>query len=330
MAMIVDGVYYVDNSTLKAVARCDTDAYLQYVCGYRLKQTEERAPLKSGTAIHEALATAFRAMASGSSALEAQILGFETLTNEYRDWALAEIPPNDRLGWPNISKLYNAWCEVQLGSLPFYFTDPRMVEIGFAHPLDEDGEFVFYGRMDGIANHVIDDSWVVVEHKTTGRMDSLWANQWHMDSQVSGYIWAAQQHNPEVFGCIINGIETSLLPSDEKRKCKLHGVPYSECGTWPDHLKRRLSGPITRTPEQILQWKKTALQLARRFQQMHKMLGVDPKQVEMLAMQGMFNASCKWCNVRDFCSVGRPIDRIDSMFEYAPWTPYDPLQFKAS
>ena len=84
--------------------------------------------------------------------------------------------------------------------------------------------------------------YVVVDHKTTGFINSMWTDQWAMDGQVTGYIWAARQllRDKPVMGAFINGVQFSKLPNDGVRKCKDHGVKYAECG--PMHAKWEVVG----------------------------------------------------------------------------------------
>ena len=50
-------------------------------------------------------------------------------------------------------------------------------------------EVLFVGRMDVVGEYL--GGYVVVDHKTTGFINSMWTDQWAMDGQVTGYIWAA-------------------------------------------------------------------------------------------------------------------------------------------
>ena len=316
--MIKDGIVYVDNTTLKQVARCSSETVLRAILGWTTQ--EEKATLLSGSAGHEALASYFRAQARGHGKDVCIDTGMHKLEHEYKEWAEAEVPEDDRLGWPNVRAIVAEWMETRWGRLPFQFKHPDDVEVGFAYPLDEEGEFVFYGRMDGKAYHLMDDSWVVAEHKFTGNMSPFWVRQWKLDSQVTGYLWAAQQHYGDVSGVMINAIELGKLPSSE-RQCRTHGMLYSKCSL--QHVKAQLIGPITRTPEQFEEWRLTALMLARKYKELSEVY-TTIEHLPYVRMTGCFSGACRLCDFYDFCSLGRPVHAIPTMLKYAPWRPFIP------
>jgi hypothetical protein len=68
------------------------------------------------------------------------------------------------------------------------------------------------GRFDMLAMDEAGKAWVVDE-KTTSQMGDKWANQWFLDSQISGYCWGARKlldsqglQSIEVAGAYVNGI----------------------------------------------------------------------------------------------------------------------------
>lgn len=316
--MIKDGITYVDNTTLKMVARCSSETVLRGVLGWTTQ--DEKATLLSGSAGHEALATYFRLAAEGYDSSHCCAQGMAVLEQEYKEWAEREVPSDDRLSWQNVSEIVDEWMESRWGRLPFQFKDPNDVEVGFSYPLDDDGEYVFYGRMDGKAFHLMDDSWVIAEHKFTGNINSFWVRQWKMDSQVTGYLWAARQHYHDVSGMLINAIELSKLPRSD-RTCRTHAMKYEDC--YRQHLKAQLIGPITRTEEQFDEWKRTALMLARKYKELTH-LYTDIRHIPYVRMTGTFSGACRLCDFYDFCSVGRPVDSIPTMLRHDPWRPFEP------
>lgn len=298
---------YVDNSLLSAVARCSTEALVRHALGYT--STEERATLRAGTALHEALAVWFK-----GGTYDAAMAAFDA---SYRVWAEAEVAGDDRLSYANTSRIVAYWLETHpLSALPFVVR-PELVEVGVAHPLTDDGDIVFCGRLDAGVDYT--DSLYIVEHKSTGRVSPLWLRGWRLDSQPTGYIWLAEQHVAKpVTGVIINALEFSRLPSSDKR-CTRHAVPYEECG----HLHATFDMVVvTRTPEQLAEWRKTAIHLAKRYRDLLTRFG-DLAHVHKVRMQGMFNKSCGWCAFFDWCSMGRPPEYVAGNLVYDPWRPYD-------
>jgi len=304
----------IDNSTLRAVARCSTEAMVRYA--WHWTTAEERATLKAGTAFHTAMERHFK----GDQ--PAEVLA--AFSAGYDAWADENVKADDRLAPANLSRIVSRWLDLNpLATSPFT-VDPTMVEVGFAYPLTDDGSIVFCGRLDGVAQY--QDALYVLEHKSTGRITQDWLDTFTLDSQLSGYIWAAQQHTGmTVVGAFLNAIEFSKLPNSAM-KCKggggvpSHGVPYSECGHL--HANMRMA-VVSRAPEALVEWKKTATHLAIRYRDM---LAKWPtlESLHKLRMQGTFNGSCRFCSFKDFCKLHRPMSYIAAgnlIFE--KWSPYE-------
>lgn len=303
---------YVDTSLLRDVARCSTLAGLRHISGYTTN--EDSAPLRAGSAFHRLAEVWLK----GGTKVEA----LAAFAEDYLPWALGPgaVPTGDRLHPDNLTAILNAWLDSHpLAAFPFT-VDPALVEIGFAFPLVPDGSIVFTGRMDGIVTGLDDRELYVLEHKSTGRIDTPWVEQWYTDPQVSGYIWAARQHvGRRVVGVYIDAVQFSRLPSDPTKRCTKHGVPYAECGFM--HMESHLM-PVTRTDEELAAWHKDALHLARRY---HDMLTRFPAltDVPRLRTQGKWNGQCRFCGFRKWCQIGRPMRLVDSFMTYDPWKPYD-------
>lgn len=330
---------YLDNSTLAAISRCSTEAFVRYFAGYT--SPEERATLRSGSAAHESIAVYFR---TGDA--EQALAKF---AESYEAWAEENVSPTDRLSYANTSRILGEWFRSHpLHELPFK-VDPEMVEIGFAYPLLDEGtclcghsealhnpdcdsvdcncpEFcvlVICGRIDALANGIEIPELHVIEHKTTGNISPYWLKKFRMDSQNSTYLWAAQQHTGRpVTHSFLNAIEFAKIPSDPSKKCKTHAVTYDECGHLHSTFELLV---VTRTPTQIEEWKKSATHLARRFREL-TLRFPDIKSLHKVRMQGMFNGSCPNCALHDFCVVDRPLAMVGSMLVHDPWSPFDYAQ----
>lgn len=297
-------VTIVDNSTLTAVAACDTQASLRYVLG--LTMQEDQAPLQAGTLAHAVLAGHL----SGNIAFAA------TAIDEYRQWSKDAVPERDRLTAANVEAVLARWIETHpISGLPFT-VKPELVEVGFAVPLVDD--IVFVGRMDALVQDA-QGAWWVLEHKTTGRLDETWRRRYRSSAQITGYVWAAQQYlQAPVVGCFVNGIEFGRLPTDTK-KCRTHGTPYAECG--PQHARFDMLVE-QRAPHQLTAWRDDAIRLARQFQAL-KAAVPTAEAVPNMPMQGQFTGACTWCQFRDFCGVGRPPAMTSTIMRYDPWSPYE-------
>jgi len=303
------GPIHCDNSILSAVAECSTQAVLRYILDYA--SVEERATLRSGDAGHQALAMHLRGFP------DAYVLAhFQDL---YAEWANENVMPDDRLAYWNVARVLARYLETHpLDGLPFT-ADPKLVEIGFGYPLDDAGEFMFVGRMDAIVHSKAHDFPFVLDRKFRGQISDWWKRQFKLSSQLSGYVWAAERHtNHPIGGAFIDAIQLSKLPSDDSRKCKEHGVVYAECGDL--HAKFDLF-PVTRTPDEIEEWHKTAIHLAKRFRDLLYKYG-DISVIQKVRTQGKFNGSCTFCGFYDFCATGRQQSMVDSMLVQDPWHPW--------
>jgi hypothetical protein len=84
------------------------------------------------------------------------------------------------------------------------------IEFSFAIPLPiahpQTGDPVLYaGRFDMLAIDRYKVIWVEDE-KTASRLGASWNKNWTLDSQLTGYVWAARMYNIPVYGAAIRGI----------------------------------------------------------------------------------------------------------------------------
>lgn len=82
------------------------------------------------------------------------------------------------------------------------------IEFTFAIPLPINhpvtgNPLLYAGRFDMLAEY--QNTLFVMDDKTTSRLGPTWDRQWKLNSQFTGYCWAAQQHNLPVAGAIIRG-----------------------------------------------------------------------------------------------------------------------------
>lgn len=83
------------------------------------------------------------------------------------------------------------------------------VEFTFATPIPDcfhpvTGNPILYaGRFDMLAE--FQGTLFVEDDKTTGQLGATWPKQWRLNSQFTGYCWAAQQYGFPVAGAIIRG-----------------------------------------------------------------------------------------------------------------------------
>lgn len=298
----------IDNSTLRAMAQCTTQAVLRYGMGYTTP--EEGAPLLAGSAVHAALDTY---LTNGCDTR----LALGMLAHEYQGWANEHVSPGDRLEYSNVRDVMVQWfADHTEDKLPWALKDGKF-ETGFTVEMDEEIEGLeFVGRLDGIVRSKTDGRWYVLEHKTTGMVSSFWTKQWQTASQVSGYIYAGAKIKGEpIVGAFINAIELGKLPSDPTRKCIKHKVTYAECRL--SHAKSELI-VTQRTPQQLASWKRDFVKLAKRFMLAKAKYGTIDA-VLTAPQEGTFQNACTYCTFSQFCATGRPRHGIGSMLVLNPW-----------
>lgn len=338
--LAANGTVYVDNTTLRAVAECESQAALRHVLGYTV--VDEAHALECGTATHEVLAD----FLSGKPAAYC-LQKYELLYHGYSEEHGLEMPehPMHRLCWSNTDKILREWFEQHpIGSFNFS-VKKELVEVGFAIPLSDEcvcghtegfhhvgvcsyalcpcceyrPAFVMWGRLDAIVQSQHDGAIYVLDHKTTGRLTPYWTEKFRNDSQMSGYVWAAQKTlGMTVVGVYINAIEYSKLP-DSPRKCAKHGVQYAECG--PLHMKSELL-IYTRSPDQLEEWRQGALKLARKYRELIRTVPDLPALLTETRLEGTFTGACGFCAFSKFCQANRPLHYASSMLVHQPWRPF--------
>lgn len=300
----------VDNERLKTVAQCDTRYVMRHVLGLTGKDAKDAA--NAGSAVHDSLEMYFRSMGDKPAAMEALATSW--------DGYFGDIAPlEQRLSLGNIYDIMDVWYDAHtVDVLPFTW-DPNTVDVALSTPLMDGFEMFLkidlpvYMKADGMP-------WVL-DHKTTGKINAWWLKPFKMASQLTGYIWGQGQRlaGMPMGEALINAIELSELPSS-RRKCKKHGVKFSECRK--QHANWQVF-TLTRNAGTLASWKREAEVFARKCKRLdegYRDLGL----LEGVRMQGQFNGSCnQFCEYLKFCQMGRPIDMVAGMFVGERWAPWD-------
>jgi len=326
--MIHEGRVYIDNTIMKSLAGCGLYGGLRHVA--HIRGPHDSAPLRAGSALHETLATYFRMLCRGhdhQQAIDSSILFLEA---DYGEFSQAHVSPDDRLALANVRDVLLEWYARCGTELPFDVHSEEGIEIGFAHQLDDTGKYVFFGKIDLLATSHADGRWIIVDHKSTGRIDDKWRESWNLDPQSTGYYWAGLTHNPEVVGFQVNGIQLSKLPNSTK-KCPDHGLPYNECRF--AHAKFEFLGPYSRSVAQLERWRREALQLAKFYEWLVVEVGSHDlgRLVEHAPMTGPWSGSCRDCTFKQWCGAGCQPAMIPGMgFVVEKWYPWDPREMPVS
>lgn len=325
--MIYDGRVYADNTIYKSAAACSLQMTLRHVLHWT--GTEDAAHLRAGNGAHESLAEMHRVLLRDNDLEAARVAAYEVFKEQYKPFSDAYVKSDDRLYYDNVATILDEWIVTRVPVLPWVVQDPRLIEVGFAYPLDESGRRVAFGRFDLVARDVRDGSWVIPDHKTTGRIDRTWTELWSLDSQLTHYFWASLQHVPDVRGFYVNGIEFSKLPTSD-RTCRDHGLKYYQCSR--AHLRAEIVGPITRTPDMIERWRADAIRLSDKYAYYANAYNPDEvgptPDLSNVEMEGPFTGACRFCQFRDWCRLGQKPAMLPAMYIQDPWMPYDPRTYE--
>ena len=344
----MDNTVRFDNSLL-STTYCTTRALLRHKFGLTTERDDQRT--MAGRAAHTALAVYFRGAPAD--------VAMDTFAVEYEE--VAPQDGGDRLSFANTSAILRQWLVTHpVAELPFEVL-PELIEVPFelplvnecvcGHPqefhangadncLDEDVDigsrtlsscpcekhqtvYVFTGRVDAIVRDRHTGWLHVLDHKTTGRLDT---SQYRDDSQMTGYVWAAGQAGHKVQGAYINAISFALLPGMKGNghyKCRLpqhKGMTYDECRM--EHVQSELALK-TRTPDQLTAWRVTALALARRFREMSNKYLVLEDVADAPTEGRFYYNGCRYCPFQEFCQGGKVMEFAEAMLVYKPWSPLE-------
>lgn len=316
-----NGTLRVSNSSLSNSA-CSTRALLAN--HHRLTSTEDSHAAMAGRAAHEALADYLK-----NNHIACALSAFE---QAYCAYARKHVPGDSRLNYEDTRDILERWMQLHpIDSLPFT-VDPALVEVAFELPLDSSciacgllpgnrhvghiyaPRSIFRGRLDAIVTDKTTGRLWVLDHKTTSR---LFLGKYTLDSQMSGYVWAARQTlNRPIAGFYINAISFAQLPgiNDRERKCAKHKLPYGECRL--EHAEYKLQA-FTRSPATLAAWHGTACHLA---DVTRVLVEQYPEICDLpdVPVEGTFYGQCEWCFAKVWCEDGRNPEMVRSVFAQRP------------
>lgn len=304
-------ILYVDNSILSTYVTCPLKAAISYGLDRRLTGSDV-AHLKAGSAIHTALEYYFGWPLDSDTPLQA-------LEDEYKDWALENVSPKDRMNWHNVKLVLESWLARNPREELAFTINPEHIEIPFEVPLNEDGSIIFTGRIDLIGYGQAGNSCFVIDNKTTGWVDSSKKKEYSINSQMSGYLWATKQLGWNPAGIYINLVHTGIVPNSNS-KCTKHAVTYEECGF--EHMKHEWLGPYHRSPQELESWRTDALSWALEWRQVLRHLGDDVSRLKDIQQRGKWTyKTCTYCDWYDYCKGGQKDHWITNFTVIDPWRP---------
>lgn len=312
----------VDGSMLSAVAKCSTQAAIRYV--WDMESTTEKWAALAGTAAHSAMQVHLQ-----GGSFEAALAAFD------KDYC----PPEEVISAPGFEprlapescrRILDHWFRHHpLANLPF---SVEATEQRFKLPLGltQNGTLAWFcGRWDAVLRPSAPEGQYlrIADLKTTGKLTEWWSNQWLDSAQLTGYCWTAMNGalpahllGSQVIGATVIAIEFRVIPSSDTKCRDGHGVPYSECGIL--HCKDEIIH-VTRTPEQLEEWRLSALHLAQRFADLCQRFPTFQDGIHRVRMQGMFNGSCTFCGFKSFCRSNRPLGLLAQHLYPNRWEPFE-------
>lgn len=284
-------------SSLASIASCTTKGWMQKVCN--VTTSEESVSLMLGSAGHAAMAEWYRTKGDR----EAAMAHFE---RGYRFWAEGQILKESQ-EWPNVRDCMEAWFDAtKFQALP-YKVIPEFIEKRIEIPFIE-------GILDAVV--LYEGHITFVDHKFTGWLSQDSIDAWRLSSQWHVYaklLTSLGFSLPKIF--LVNAVEWSRLPGGGGKdlKCKTHGIPHSQCRKY--HAKYQLVDLTIDEKQNAARWVDIWI-LVSGFEELrtrHK--DSDPWGViHLLPMEGTFNNSCRWCEYKKWCALGRPVNNKAAWF----------------
>jgi len=238
----------VDNTQRSAFIKCPT--LWARAHGQHLASLMPNIHLHAGGALASAFEVVRRAFYQlGTEPAEAMRRGLETLITKYGDIKPPPAKSGDKSVDTCIRALDSYFTQYPLahsGMVPYVAPNGQaMLEFSFAIPTEikhpVTGNPILYGGRSDMVGVQHEALWVVDE-KTTGSLGEQWMNQWQLDSQPTGYIYAAHQHGLPVAGAIMRGIGM-LKTKITHAECIVHRGQW-QLDRWWEQLHHDLTAMI--------------------------------------------------------------------------------------
>lgn len=204
---------FIDNSALSSFKKCPTDWY--YSCVQQIAKSGGNIHLHFGGAFAAGLEAGrnafYRDGLSEAESLKAACGSALKFWGDFEPELESKKNANTLVG-----ALLEYFSEYPLPSdflRPARISEGKLgVEFTFAVPLPinhpETGDPILYsGRFDMLAENTAQAGILFVEDdKTASQLGSQWMRNWLLDSQPTGYCWAAQTFGIPVAGAIFRGV----------------------------------------------------------------------------------------------------------------------------
>ena len=323
---MADDVLVVDNSILSSVAKCPTQAFINY--GLGLKTRAESLAMAAGSAIHLGLAR-WLSGAATKEALEVCASAYEKSVTRYlRKVELPRLGANDRRFEPEwIEGIFWQYLTRYEDNFPFKVVAETMehpIQAPFPVTVPSGKEVVYVARLDAIVRKWESGGKWSMDHKTTKKVSEWWIEKEKISSQFSGQMWLGKQgvlqQDWDLQGVVVNAIEVPE-PHRSEKICPTHKESYQKCSV------RHAGGTfvyIQRGEREMEAWLHTAKKLTRQYDRLLTLAREEgAAAIDRVRMDGRFNGSCTFCEEREWCRLGRNVGKnaMRSMFIEEWWDP---------
>lgn len=297
----------VDNTLLCDFKKCQAMGIARH--GLGLCGRGEKLAADIGNVFHAGLEAHFR----GKGIKEVAAI-FEQAHRQVVPYG--EVPEKAEYLLENCLKIMKRFCQVRpVEKWPFEAVEFEQVVGAELAP-----GIMFWAKRDLRVRDRQTGKHSPLDHKTRhGVITDWWAQKFRMGSQLTGYCWIEQATSGELcLEAYVNAIEVKQVPGDSK-KCRLHGVPYFECGV--EHINMQVF-TFSRTPEMIERWKGDAIGIAGQFEITSRAFP-SVEYLRFAERGGAFTEGCTFCEFKKWCASDFHPDLKEELTVYAPWKPWE-------
>lgn len=207
----------LDNSTLSTFRRCERKCLYQYK--YHIHPVGSNIHLLAGGTFAKCLEV-FRLCFYEHKMSHEDSLA-HSIYEGIREWGTEDpLDEEHKSLWNTLFAVIAHFDEFKPDTdylKPHFVRGKPAVEFTFALPLEldhpqHDQPILYSGRFDMLGE--FNGTLFVEDDKTAARLGQTWNAQWEMNSQITGYVWAAQEFGYKTAGAIIRG--TSIQTYDIK------------------------------------------------------------------------------------------------------------------
>lgn len=234
-------MYWFDNTRIQSIRKCEMHYALRHILGY--VPVKEYEPFVVGRAYHD---------------LWEKRLKNEPLPDLDYEYTKPENSPY------NVSSVFEEWYKRERPSdMVLMVESPWKTELAPG--------FWYYAKCDLVCSDSEGRPYPI-DHKTTSAINKTFWEQFKYSPQLMGYCVATGSKK-----AAINACEKVLLRRDKSRKCRTHGVPFSECTL--KHIKTETRF-FYYTEDQLKTWRSAILEYAKHVASLELVgysIGVIPK-----------------------------------------------------